>query len=94
MLLILRISKDMSKKVAVTAEDTADDLLERFWKYSSASQEGKQQRDYVFKVAGIREYFLGPHKFFSFEYVQVRPPSLPPPLHLTPLSAATRPTLM
>uniref|UniRef100_A0A6B2KX87 phosphatidylinositol 3-kinase n=1 Tax=Arcella intermedia TaxID=1963864 RepID=A0A6B2KX87_9EUKA len=66
----LVLSKDQKKKVKASVEETADSFLEKNWKYFPISREGNQWRDYVLKVVGSDEYFIGPHKMSEFEYIQ------------------------
>lgn len=51
------------------ASDTAETLLNKYWRLFPQSNQGENANDFILRVAGRAEYFVGPHLMFSYEYV-------------------------
>lgn len=61
-----------SKKVSVSANDTADSFMERVFPLfvkSGRVPAKSQSRDFVLKPTQLSEYITGSHSFFQFKYV-------------------------
>lgn len=70
LLFTLAINKTMKKTVAGNETETADEFLQRIWKYFPQSKSGESWQDYAIAAVGKAVYMVGPHRIYDIEYVQ------------------------
>ena len=59
------------KTILLQETETVDECLKKMYaKYYQKTHPEKSVEDFVFKVAGVREFFCGPHPFSSFQFIQ------------------------
>lgn len=66
----LVINKTMKKMVVGNEVETADEFLQRVWKYFPASKAGELPQDYALTAVGKAVYMAGPHRLYDIEYIQ------------------------
>lgn len=70
LLFTLVVNKTMKKTVAGNENETADDFIQRVWKYFPASKSNESWQDYALTAVGKSVYMAGPYKLYDIEYIQ------------------------
>jgi hypothetical protein len=64
------VNKTMKKTIAGNETQTADELLQRVWKYYPQAKVGESWEDYALTAVGKAVYMAGPHRIYDIEYIQ------------------------